>query len=266
MSNPETSRPFEAPVAMYMSRELVTAKLDTSTEALARSMHGGQFSALPIVDDDGNLAGVVSRTDLIHLGALQTGRRWTSPAMPLPHRRADQIMRPAPETVSSAAPLREAATIMVRHQLHHVFVLDDDVLVGVISAVDLAAAVRDAKIDKELSTIMTAPIVTIDVHAPLSAAVDLIERLRLTGLVVTDDGLPVGTMAQTEILASRDLPRGTPIESVYDPAVICLPAQTKLYRAADHVTQIEVRRVVVCRAREAVGIVTALDFARFVAG
>jgi hypothetical protein len=47
--------------------------------------------------------------------------------------------------------------------------------------------------------------------------------------------------------------------------VICLPDDMKLHRVAAHVTDLRVRRVVVCKAREAVGIVSASDFARVVA-
>ena len=70
---------------------------------------------------------------------------------------------------------------------------------------------------------------------------------------------------QADALASRELPRSTTIEDTYDPAVICLPGEMKLHRVAAHVADLRVRRVVVCRAREAVGIVSASDFARVVA-
>jgi CBS domain-containing protein len=47
--------------------------------------------------------------------------------------------------------------------------------------------------------------------------------------------------------------------------VICLAATTRLHRAAAHVADLRVRRLVVCNDREAVGIVSATDFARVVA-
>jgi CBS domain-containing protein len=112
---------------------------------------------------------------------------------------------------------------------------------------------------------MTSPIVTIDIHQPLSAALDLLERYHVTGLIVTEDGQPVGMFTQANALASRDQPRSAPIEAGYDAAVICLPADMKLYRVAAHVADLCARRVVVCKLREPVGIVSATDFARVVA-
>jgi CBS domain-containing protein len=256
---------FERPVSDYMTRDVETADISTSVEELARTMHGRGISGLPVLFG-GRLAGVVTRTDLIQLGVMQTGRRWTSPAMPLPQRRAGDVMTREPRVVEPGAPLREAARIMNEHNLHRVFVLDGARLAGVISTLDLAAAVRDARIEVPLSSVMTSPVLSLDVHAPLSAAVELLGRVPVSGLIVTEEGNPIGMFTQLDALASRDLPRGTPIEATYDAAVICLPAETKLHRAAAHAAQLDVRRVVACRAREAVGVVSGLDFARVASG
>lgn len=256
---------FARPVAMYMTADLETARLATPAAAIARVLQGRRISAVPVVGDDGDLVGVVSRTDLVAIGAVNAGRRPASPALPLPARVASELMKPHPYTIASAASVRDAAKLMISHGVHRVYVVDDARLVGVICAVDIATAVHDARSDRELSTIMTSPIVAVDVHRPLSEALDLLERLRITGVIVMDDGLPAGTFSQTDALAVRDLPRSTPIDAVYDAAVICLPATTKLARAAAHVAQLDVHRVVVCQGKEAVGVVTALDFARYAA-
>jgi hypothetical protein len=69
---------------------------------------------------------------------------------------------------------------------------------------------------------------------------------------------------QMNALACRDLPRSMPVETAYDAAVICLPVEVKLHRAAAHAAELDVRRVVACRGGEAVGVVGGLDFARVV--
>jgi CBS domain-containing protein len=185
--------------------------------------------------------------------------------MTLPHQRASEVMTHTPIEVSSAMAPRHAARLMIDNQIHRVFVIEGGQLAGVISAVDLAAAVRDAKLGAPVSSIMTSPIATIDVHQPLSTALDLLDRRHVTGLIVTEDDHPIGMFAQADALASRELPRSNSIEDTYDPAVICLPGDMKLHRVAAHVADLRVRRVVVCKAREPVGIVTASDFVRVVA-
>ena len=256
---------FDRHVSRYMSTEVHAARLESSMEAIARTMHTYGISGVPILDDDDWLTGVVTRTDLIRLGVVQAGRRSASPVMPLPHRRAKDVMTNQPLTVASSSSIRAAARQMIEHSVHRLFVRDGERLTGVLAAIDLTRVVRDSGIERELSTIMTAPVVTIDIRTPIGAATEQIERLRITQLIVTDEGQPVGVFSQADALAVRELPRGTPLEVVYDAAVLCLPATTKLCRAAAHVADLDVRRVVVCKEREAIGIATALDFARFVA-
>ena len=257
---------FQRPVSEYMSADLELGDVDTPLAMLAQTMHGRRISALPIVDAEGALIGVVSRSDLIRLGMFHGGRRWTSPALPLPDHRARDIMTRGPRTIAPTASLQEAGRIMNQDQIHHVFVADRGRARGVISTLDLAAAVRDARIEYPLSAIMTSPVVSIDVHTPIGAAIELLDRVRMTGLIVTEHGMPIGVFTQLDAIASRDLPRDTPVEITHDAAVICLPRETKLHRAAAHAAQLDVRRVVVCSEREAVGVIGGLDFARVASG
>jgi CBS domain-containing protein len=256
---------FDEPVVAYMNRDLEVAHLDTPVEQIARTMQARGISGLPVLDAKGTLVGVVTRTDLIRLGLVQSGRRPSGHAMTLPNRRVSEVMTHGAAQVSSAASLRHTARVMIDHDIHRVFVNEGGKLAGVICAVDLTAAVRDARIESPVSSVMTSPIVTIDIQAPLSAALDLLDRFHVTGLIVTDEAMPIGMFTQTDALASRDLPRSTAVEAAYDAAVICLPAEMKLHRAAAHVADLRVRRIVACKAREPVGIVSATDFARLVA-
>jgi CBS domain-containing protein len=257
--------PFDRPVTTYMARALETARAETPISEIAATMHARRISGVPVLDERARLIGVVTRTDLIALGALQAGRRGTSPAMPLPRRTAREVMTLQPLTIPRSASVRDAARVMATHAIHRVFVTDGDAVVGVIGAVDIAAAVHDSRAAAPLSTIMAQPLVTLAPRAPLSSAVDLLDRLRVNSLLVVDDGHLLGVFSQVEALATRDMLRSTPIELLYDPAVVCLPADTRLYRAAGHVARLDVRRVIVCADREPIGMVTALDFARYVA-
>lgn len=257
---------FDQPVSSYMTRELETARPETPVQELVRAMHGRGVSGIPITDESGALVGVVSRTDLIALGLRQSGRRWTSPVMALPNKLARDVMTGEPRVIGPGAPLRQAARVMHEHGIHRLFVVDDDdALAGVISTRDLAAAVSDARVELPLSEVMTSMVVAIDSRAPLSAALELLERVHVSGLIVTDEDMPIGMFTQLDALATRDLPRGTPIDEVYDAAVVCMPVNTKLHRAATLASQLDVRRVVACRDKEAVGVISGLDFARVIA-
>lgn len=255
---------FKQPVSDYMTREVEAVSRDTRLPDIARVLERWNFSSVPVVDDDDTLVGVVSRTDLLREGRFAAaGRR---AVLTLPDRSAGEIMTPRPLSVSLGTPLARAARTMVVNHVHRVFVTDGDRLRGVLSTVDVVAAVRDARLDAPIATIMSAPILAVETTDPLSKALTRLEQSHVTGLIVLEHGWPVGVFTQIEALAARDLPTEAIVEDVFDQALICLPDTTRLSLAAGHAARLEVRRVIACREREAVGVVSGLDFARVVAG
>jgi CBS domain-containing protein len=242
---------FDRQVAACMHRHPAVARMETSVVELARALSAAP--AVAILDEHENVVGVVSRTDLVAAGARSSARV------------AADLMTRGVITVPSTATVRAAAQVMAAHAIHHVYVVDGRHLVGVISAMDVTATIRDARVMSELSTIMTTPPVMIGPQTELGVAVDLLSRIRVSGLVVVEEGVPVGTFTHLDALDAHDVARRTPIAELYEPAVLCLPARTPLHLAAGHMTRSGTQRVLACSDREVVGIATALDFVRYVA-
>lgn len=186
----------------------------------------------------------------------------------LPERRAGDLVRDlarTPVVVSPSATIRDAARTMYEHKVHRLFVVEGKRLVGVISTLDMMAAVVEAKIEQPISEIMSTPLYSVKAQQPIGMAIERLEHARVTGLVVLDDEWPVGLFTQVEAMESRDLPRDTRIDEVFDTSLLCLPTTTKIHRAAAQARRLEVRRVIPCLDREAVGIVTGFDFAKLIA-
>lgn len=257
--------PFAQPVSRYMTRDPEWITADTDLRQVLRVLNGGRYSALPVVDAAGAVIGVLSRTDLLRLGLLQSGARGASPSLPMPHRMVTEIMTQGAHVITADASLQAAAQSMIGHQIHRLMVVEDGRLVGVISTLDLAAAVRDAGVEAPISSRMSAPVVTVDAGMPISAANELLASQHISAVVVEEHGWPIGVFAQIDALACRDLPRGTPVGTMVDPAMICLPSTTRMFRAAAHAAQLDVRRVIACEDRQAVGVLGGLDFAKVVA-
>ncbi|MBA3453983.1 MAG: CBS domain-containing protein [Deltaproteobacteria bacterium] len=256
---------FSRPVSEFMHADVTSTGLDTMLSHVARELDERRISAMPVLDAGGRLAGVVSRTDLVRVGRIQAGSHRKASALTLPERSVGDLLGAKPRdplVAAPGAPLREAARTMRDGRVHRLFIVDDGRVVGVISTLDMMKAVRDAKIGRPISDIMSSPLFTVKALQPISAAIERIEQARVTGLVVIDDDFPVGVFTQLEAMESRDLPRDTPIDDVFDPAMLCLPTTTKIYRAAEQASRLEVRRIIPCRGREAVGIVTGFDLER----
>ena len=81
--------------------------------------------------------------------------------------------------------------------------------------------------------------------------------------VVAEDGWPVGVLAQSDALAAGA--DADPVDRYMDPALFCVDAALPLHRAAAQAVRMRARRVIACRHREMVGMLSGLDFARAVA-
>ncbi len=259
---------FSRPVSAFMATKVASVGHDTMLPHVAHELEERKISAMPVLDEHGALTGVISRTDLLRVGRIQAGSHRKASAITLPERSARDLLGTTPRrpvVIASSAPLHDAAQLMRDERVHRVFVVDGGTLVGVVSTLEIMGAVRDAKIDIPITEIMSTPLFSVKAQQPLSAAIERLEHARVTGLVVVDDDFPVGVFTQLEAMQSRELPRDTPVNEVFDPAILCLPVTTKIYRAAEQAARLEVRRIIPCREREAVGIVTGFDFAKLVA-
>src|SRR5689334_20126303 len=98
--------PFDRPVTDYMASDVVTTTEDTLLADVVTLMDAWRVSCTPVVDGRGALVGVVSRMDLVALGAQQSGARRESPAMPLPRRRVGDIMTKRVFTLPVSATIR----------------------------------------------------------------------------------------------------------------------------------------------------------------
>ena len=253
---------FAMPVSLYMTTPVVSVKAAAGLDEVQDALVAHHVSALAVTDDGGRLLGVVSRTDLLHVGRRQAGMRRGSPLLTLPRRPVSEVMEPSVISVDPEDSVAAAAGAMVRHHVHRVFAVKNDSLVGVISTRDVMLAVRDKRIAQPLSERISAPVFTVDFDDPVALAVERLEKAHVSGLVVVEDDWPIGVFGQIEALESKDLPRDTSVEACSSPAMLCLDLGTSLHRAAAQAASMDVRRVIAVSDRRVKGILTGLDFAR----
>lgn len=90
------------------------------------------FRHLPVLDKDGGLVGIVDRTDLRQF-LSEAG----SPSVQKRQHFVEQVMTRDVVTVPPECPLEEAASLMVRHQIGSLPVMDAGRLVGIITETDI---------------------------------------------------------------------------------------------------------------------------------
>jgi len=113
-------------------------------------------------------------------------------------------------TVSPTATLAEARTLMHDHRIHHIPVIDDDKLIGLVTLTNVLAAtdsfLRDPKNRIHANEIlikdaMVPDVATVDFHASLRHAALFIEKHKIGCLPVMDDDKLVGIITDTDFVA-----------------------------------------------------------------
>jgi CBS domain-containing protein len=106
-------------------------------------------------------------------------------------------------TIQTEGTLLEAARLMRELQVGALLVEENGHLVGVVSETDLVrkamAEGRDVGQEK-VRTIMSSPIITIDIERPASDASDLMSEKGIRHLAVTDSGKIVGVISVRDLL------------------------------------------------------------------
>ena len=145
--------------ADMMTGDLKVAEATWSVGELTEFLAAHCISGAPVVDEDGQLIGVVSLTDIARAAAGGPRKRHGSrahdfyvygPALAYgvkarPRAEAGltvrAIMTPHVFDVPANATAKEIAEVMLRHRIHRVFVTESGMVIGVISAFDMLRAV-----------------------------------------------------------------------------------------------------------------------------
>ncbi len=119
-------------VGQIMASPVVTTTIDSTTGYVRELMERKQVSAIPIVELDGeniNLKGIVTTSDLRGIKDEST--------------EVDIIMSRLIESVSKDAPIKTAAKKMLEHDMHHLVVMENGKIVGIVSSMDFVKVVSE---------------------------------------------------------------------------------------------------------------------------
>lgn len=253
---------FQMPVSLYMSAPVHAVRADDNLQTAQARLDELAVSSLAVLSDGGELVGVIGRADLIRVGRRQAGSGRKAALLILPEKKVARRMSTDLLTVRPDDALSAAAAMMVESRSHRIFVKNSGELVGVLSTKDVMLAIRDKRLNQPISHWMSSPVFTVRHSEPIALATERLAKARVTGLVVVDDDWPVGLFTQREALEARDAPRDLPVEEAMSAAMLTLPVDTPLHRAAAQAAELNVRRIVAIRGRKMEGILSGIDFAR----
>lgn len=132
-----------------MTETVQTLTSDTPVQVAAEILRSNGFSAAPVTDDDGNLVGIVTPSDLskastIGKSAGQTARRFHRHAVRV---HACDVMTTPVESMTPGADVARIVAMMLERHFDCVPIVDGRSIVGVITPADLFRAAKPADAD-----------------------------------------------------------------------------------------------------------------------
>jgi CBS domain-containing protein len=140
-----------------MVSAVISVKPSTTVKEVAQLLLERRISAVPVLDDEGKLVGIVSEGDLIRRAEIGTERRqswWlrlltgdsalANDYVKAHARTVADVMTRKPIMASPDTPLHEIAALLERHAIKRVPIVKDGALVGIVSRANLLQALASS--------------------------------------------------------------------------------------------------------------------------
>jgi len=163
-----------------MVSPVITVKPSASVQEVAKILLERRISAVPVVDDQGKLVGIVSEGDLMHRAEAGTERKrswWlrgfigdetlAAEYVKAHARKVADVMTRQVISASPDSPLSEIASLLEKNSIKRVPIVKDGYLVGIVSRANLIQAVASGR--KELDIPVSDTVIRDKILAGLKA-------------------------------------------------------------------------------------------------
>ena len=122
----------------WMTQQPITVNPDTSAVEAYERMRDRKFHRLPVVDDAGNLVGIVTSSDIEGTVSFRhTEEGWHEARFALAGTVVADIMTSEPITVGPDTTMGQATTLLLKHHLSGLPVVTEGRLVGILTETDV---------------------------------------------------------------------------------------------------------------------------------
>jgi CBS domain-containing protein len=216
-------------VAEMMTRDVATVAPEATLADVVEKLLDKPYTALPVVDAAGRLAGIITDTDLLERGDMEVSLSLNKALDPdvartllarlrQSTRMVSQVMTTDPTTIRPQAYLSEAARLMGKRKLKRLPVVDgDNRLVGVLSRLDILKVLAAGYLPQGVSSqptgfrpvnprtvadVMDPNVPTVSPQTLLSEVLAFLAGTRMKRAVVVDNERRVkGIISETDLVA-----------------------------------------------------------------
>jgi CBS domain-containing protein len=175
----------------YMTADVVHVEIPGNRDDVLKILKRTGISGVPVIKNK-KIVGIITRKDLLRkpeetqLGLLMTGK---------------------PVVIEPDADIREAARLLVTHKVRRLPVVEDGILLGLLSVADLIHALAQMKIKEEIKDVYTSQTFALWEETPLPLVGRIMEISGVDAIpILNHDSVLQG------IISERDLIRHSSIE------------------------------------------------------
>jgi len=179
----------------FMTSDVVSVEIPGNRDDVLKILKRTGISGVPVLKD-GRLVGIITRKDLL--------RKAEETQLGL-------LMTPDPVTIGPDATIQEAASMMVKHSVRRLPVVEDGSLLGLLSVADLIAALAQMKIKDEIKGLYTSQTFAIWEETPLPLVGRIMEISGFEAIPILD-----AESTLQGIISERDLIRHSSIEDMVE--------------------------------------------------
>ena len=182
-------------VADFMTSDVVSVEIPGNRDDVLKILKRTGISGVPVIKER-KLVGIITRKDLLRkaeetqLGLLMTGN---------------------PATIQPDATVQDAARALLTHGVRRLPVIEDEILVGLISVADLIHAIAQMKIKTEIKSLYTSQTFALWEETPLPLVGRIMEISGFEAIPILD-----AESKLQGIISERDLIRHSSIEDTVE--------------------------------------------------
>ncbi len=124
------------PISEIMTTNVLFVHYNNKLDEVEHIMNSKKIKHIPVLKE-GKLSGIVSLTDLQRLGFTKSFSDTDDKSFMYDSLSLEDVMMNNPVTISSKTTFKEVAEILIKSDFHALPVVDNEVLLGIVTSTDL---------------------------------------------------------------------------------------------------------------------------------
>lgn len=246
-------------MADVMTKGAATVSQYDTVVTAAKTMSERKLSCLAVVDK-GEVLGIITETDMLRQVANH-GKHFY-------RKKLVQVMSSPVQCAPSNLSVLEASKLMNAKQIKRLPILEQGVVVGMVTQTDLTRALTSYGLWRDVAEIMSHDAATIQGTASAEVAARVMTSRQISCIVVKKEVEVVGILTQKDMLshtvALQKNPADVRVQEIMSSPVTSVPPSYSVFSASKLMEELGVRRLVVMEDGQLCGVVTQTDIFRAV--